>query len=47
MVGKDMYEFLLNMFIMRKVDENYLSIMVTKGFITEQEKQMILATPQI
>ena len=42
-----MYNFLLNMWIMRKVDEAYLTNMVTKGRITEEEKQMILATPQV
>lgn len=42
-----MYNFLLNMWIMKKVDEAYLTTMVTKGRITEQEKQMILATPQV
>lgn len=42
-----MYNFLLNMWIMRKIDEIYLSARVAKGQITEQEKQMILATPQI
>lgn len=42
-----MYNFLLNMWIMKKVDEPYLTNMVAKGRITEQEKQMILATPQV
>lgn len=42
-----MYNFLLNMWIMKKVDEVYLTNMVTKGRITEQEKQMILVTPQV
>lgn len=41
------YGFLLNMWIMRRIDENYLTIMVTKNIITEEEKQMILATPQL
>jgi len=43
----DMYGFLLNMWIMRRIDEAYLTVQVTKGRITEEEKQMILATPQI
>ena len=43
----DMYGFLLNMWIMRRIDEAYLTTQVTKGRITEEEKQMILATPQI
>lgn len=41
-----MYGFLLNMFIMRKIDADYLSVMVTKKYITADEKEMILATPQ-
>lgn len=41
-----MYGFLLNMWILKKIDEDYLSLMVTKGFITEDERQMIIATPQ-
>jgi hypothetical protein len=32
---------------MRRIDEAYLTVQVTKGRITEEEKQMILATPQI
>lgn len=42
-----MYEFLLNMYLMKKIDENYLSEMVKRKRITEKEKEMILATPQI
>ncbi len=42
-----MYEFLLNMYLMKKIDENYLSEMVKRKRITESEKEMILATPQI
>lgn len=42
-----MYNFLLNMWIMRRIDEDYLTARVAKKQITEQEKQMILATPQI
>lgn len=44
---KDMYAFLLNMWIMGRVDGSYLSIMVAKGFITTTEKEMIMATPQV
>ena len=43
----DMYAFLLNMWIMKKVDETYLTAQVTKGPITEEEKAKILATPQL
>lgn len=42
-----MYEFLLNMWIMKRVDETYLANMVKKGRITEEEKTTILATAQI
>jgi hypothetical protein len=43
------YGFLLNMWIMKRIDETYLTQMVnmTPQRITEQEKQMILATPQM
>ena len=41
-----MYNFLLNMWIMKKVDE-YLQARVAKGQITQQEYEMIIATPQV
>ena len=41
------YGFLLNMWILRRIDEAYLTNMVTLKRITEEEKQMILVTPQI
>ena len=41
------YGFLLNMWIMRRIDEAYLTTMVSLNRITEEEKQMILATPQV
>lgn len=40
------YGFLLNMWIMQKIDAEYLGKMVELGRITEEEKGMILATPQ-
>lgn len=40
------YEFFLNMWIMRKIDAGYLQGQVERGRITEQEKQVILASPQ-
>lgn len=43
----EMYQFLLNMWIMGKIDESYLDIQVKKGRITEEEKDMIIATPQL
>jgi len=42
-----MYQFLLNMWVMRRIDEAYLQGQVTKGRITQQEYEMIIATPQI
>lgn len=41
------YGFLLNMWIMKRIDEVYLAQMVTLKRITEEEKQMILASPQV
>lgn len=42
-----MYNFFSNMWVMRKVDETYLQAQVTKGRITQQEADMIVATPQL
>ncbi len=42
-----MYGFLSGMWVMRKIDADYLSAMVKKGFITEQEKNLIIVTPQV
>mgnify|MGYP003420053866 CR=1 FL=1 len=41
------YPFLLNMWIRRRLDETYLEGQVRRKHITEEEKMMILATPQI
>lgn len=41
------YGFLLNMWIMKRIDEEYLSTMVSLKRIKEEEKQMILSTPQV
>lgn len=41
------YTFLLNMWIMRKVDENYLQGQVDRKRITVDERDMIIATPQV
>ena len=43
----NMYGFLLNMWVMKKVTEVQLTTYQTKGFITPLELDMILATPQI
>lgn len=40
------YGFLLNMWIMKRIDEAYLTGMDRLKRITEEEKQMILASPQ-
>lgn len=42
-----MYKFLLNMWIMKKIDEVYLQARVSKGQITQKEYEIIIATPQI
>lgn len=42
-----MYGFFLNMWIMKKVDEAYLQIQVGRGRITQEEYEMIVATPQL
>ena len=41
------YTFLLNMWIMKKVDEKYLQGQVDRKRITDDEKQMIMSTPQV
>lgn len=42
-----MYNFLLNMWIMKRINEEYLQKRVSKGQITQDEYEMIIATPQI
>ena len=42
-----MYQFLLNMWMMGRVDETYLQKQVTKGRITQEEYDMIIATPKL
>lgn len=42
-----MCAYLLNMWVTKRIDETYLTIMVTKGFITQSERDLIIATPQI
>lgn len=41
-----MYQFLLNMWIFKKVSEQQINNYVGKGFITRKEADQILATPQ-
>lgn len=42
-----MYQFLLNLWVYNRVTEEQIQNYVTKGFITEQESNQILATPQV
>ena len=42
-----MYGFLLNMWIMKRVDEAYLQRRVKSNHITQDEYEMIISTPQI
>lgn len=41
------YVFFLNMWIMRRVDEAYLLVQVEKERLTQEEYEMIIATPQM
>lgn len=41
-----MYQFLLNMWIMGRIDKEYLQSKVPKR-ITQEECEMIIATPQL
>lgn len=41
-----MYSFILNMWIMKRITATQVQTYVTKGFITQEEADMILATPQ-
>lgn len=41
-----MYAFLLNMWMMDRVDEPFIRAQVTRNFITQEEADMIIATPQ-
>lgn len=41
-----MFEFLRNMWVMKRIDEIYINNMVIKRRITEEEKIMILNTPR-
>jgi hypothetical protein len=42
-----MYQLLLNLWIMKKIDETRIQNAVAKGYITQEEANIILATPQI
>jgi hypothetical protein len=40
-------QFLLNMWVMHRVTSTQIQNSVTRGYITQEEADMILATPQI
>lgn len=42
----NMYQFILNMWVFGNVCEEQVISYAEKGFITEQQTQQILATPQ-
>lgn len=42
-----MYVFLLNMWIMKRITDINLGNAVKKGYITEEEKNNIVATQQV
>lgn len=42
-----MYQFILNQWILKRVDKNFVELQYSKGRITETEKNMILAIQQI
>lgn len=42
-----MYGFILNMWVMKRLSQEQVQICVTKGYITQSEADMILATPQL
>lgn len=41
-----MYQFLLNLWIMNRINETNIQNAVNKGFITQEEANTILATPK-
>jgi hypothetical protein len=41
-----MYAFTLNMWIMKRITEAQVRDLETRGYLTQQEVDMILATPQ-
>lgn len=41
-----MYPFILNMWVAGKIKETKVNEYVAKGFITQEEANLILATPQ-
>lgn len=41
-----MYNFLLSMWINKRIDQDYLDEKVAKGRITKEEEEMLLSTVQ-
>jgi len=42
-----MYNFILNQWILRAYDETNIANCVTKGYITQDQANTILSTPQV
>lgn len=42
-----MFNFIYGMWVMRKINEAKVAEYVTKGYITQVEADIILATPQV
>jgi DNA-binding transcriptional regulator of glucitol operon len=42
-----MFGFILKMWQMKRYTEAQVSLCVTKGYITQQESEIILSTPQV
>lgn len=42
-----MYQLLLNLWVMGRITEARVNSAVAKGYITQEEASMILATPQV
>lgn len=45
-MSTNMYQFVLNMWVFGKVSETQVNSYAVKGFISAEEAQQILATPQ-
>jgi hypothetical protein len=42
-----MYQFIANMWVMKRIDSAKVQSYVTKAYISQAEADMILATPQV
>lgn len=42
-----MYNFILNMWVMKRLTQEQVQLYGAKGYITQVEAEMILATPQV